>query len=65
MAATVSGSKTVTKSPSPCCAASMLTTLLAIAPENMTVAQFYQILDALKRIPGGANPSATIGSLLT
>lgn len=43
----------------------MLTTLLAIAPENMTVAQFYQILDALKRIPGGANPSATIGSLLT
>jgi hypothetical protein len=44
--------------------AATLTTLLGIAPENMTVAQHKQISDAIKRVPGGGNPAATIGSLI-
>ena len=44
--------------------ANVLTNLMGIALENMTVAQFYQVYDALKRIPKGHQPTATIGSLL-
>ena len=65
MAAVVSGSKTVNNSVSPSLTASALTSLLAIAPENMTVAQLGKLHDALSRISGGGNPAATIGSLLT
>jgi hypothetical protein len=64
MAATVSGSKTVTKSPVPHLQASALTTLLATAIENLTVLQFHQIEDALARIPSGKDPSKTLGQLL-
>lgn len=65
MAASVTGSKTVNNAVSPSLPASTLTTLLATAPENMTIAQLDQLKDAVKRIPGGGNPAATIGSLLS
>jgi hypothetical protein len=65
MAATVSGSKTVLTAVSPGLPASTLTTLLSIAPENLTVAQLGQLKDAISRIPGGGVPTATIGSLLS
>lgn len=64
MAASVSGSKTVLNSVSPQGSAAALTTLLAIAPENMTVAQLNQLGDALKRVSGGDSPTAVVGSLL-
>ena len=64
MAASVSGAKTVTVSVAPHLSASALTTLLAIAVENMTVAQFYQVADALNRVSAGHEPTKTIGSLL-
>lgn len=64
MAAAVTGSKTVLHGVAPHLPASLLTSLLAIAPENMTVTQFNQIRDALKRIPRGGAPTKTIGSLL-
>lgn len=65
MAASVSGSKTVTQAVAPHLSASALTALLAIAVENLTVAQLNQIRDALDRIPKGTAPNSTIGSLLT
>ena len=65
MPATVTGSKTVTTAKSPALSAAVLTTLLATAIENLTVAQFNQIRDAIKRTSGGGNPKATIGNLLT
>jgi hypothetical protein len=64
MAASVSGSKTVTQQAAPHLSAATLTTLLAIAPENMTVAQFNQIRDAIHRVPGAGNPAALIGALI-
>lgn len=64
MAASVSGSKTCSNSPSPQLTAAALTTLLAIAIENLTVAQFKEIGDALSRVPGGEEPTKTIGALL-
>ena len=64
MAATVTGSKTVTQPAAPHLPASLLTTLLATPIENLTVTQFTQINDALKRIPGGHAPTRTIGSIL-
>jgi len=63
MAATVSGSKTVTQASSPGLPASTLTTLFATAIENLTVAQYNQIGDALARVPGGGE-SARIGDLI-
>lgn len=65
MAATVSGSKTVNNSPAPHLPASTLTTLMNTALENLTVAQFEQISDALNRIAKGKSPTATIGSLIS
>ena len=65
MAATVSGAKTVTASVAPHLSAAALTTLMAIAVENLTVAQFMQIHDALRRVSGGTNPGAIIGAILT
>lgn len=64
MAATVSNSKTVTTNVSPALTASTLTGLLAIAPENLTLAQLKTILDATKRGPHGSNPNATVGQCL-
>jgi hypothetical protein len=65
MAITFTGSKTVTKAVAPHLTASGLTALLAIAPENMTVAQVKQLVDAVDRVPGGGEPTTTIGALLT
>jgi hypothetical protein len=64
MAATTSGTKTVTQTVAPHLSASMLTTLLATPIENLTVNQLNQIHDALKRVQDGKSLSRTIGSLL-
>jgi hypothetical protein len=65
MAATTSGTKTVTHSLAPHLSATMLTTILATPLENLTVGQLDQICDALTRLPDGETPARTIGSLLT
>jgi hypothetical protein len=65
MSATTSGTKTVTHSIAPHLSATLLTTLLATPIETLTVGQFQQILDALKRVQDGDNPAHTIGSLLS
>ena len=65
MAAVVSGSKTVTRDYSPALTGAALTTLLATAIENLTIAQLKQITDALARIPGGSAESTLVGTLLT
>jgi hypothetical protein len=41
-----------------------LTTILATAVENLTIAQFKDLRDALHRTAGGEEPSNTIGNLL-
>jgi hypothetical protein len=64
MAAAVTGSKTVTKDVAPTMTAAQLTTLLATAPENMTIAQVRTLHEALKRVSGGDAPELTVGSLL-
>jgi len=64
MAATVSGSKTCTQGLAPHLSAARLTTILATPIENLTVAQFRDLRDALHRIAGGEEPSNTIGNLL-
>ena len=64
MAITFTGSKTVTLGVSPTLTAAALTSLLAIAPEAMTVAQLHQITDALNRVSGGNVDSAVVGTLL-
>jgi hypothetical protein len=63
MAASVSGSKTVNNSLAPHLSASTLTTLLATAPENLTIAQLRQIADAISRIAFGTDPNRTLGQL--
>lgn len=67
MAASVSGSKTCNNALSPTYTAAALTTLLAIAPENMTLNQLYQLTDAMTRIKGlcTTDTVTTVGSLLT
>lgn len=65
MAATTSGTKTVTHSLAPHLTATMLTTILATPLENLTVWQLSEICDALKRIPDGETLGRTVGSLLT
>ncbi|MDE2103006.1 MAG: hypothetical protein KGL39_37525 [Patescibacteria group bacterium] len=64
MAATTSGTKTVSNAVAPHLSASALTTLLATPLENLTVAQLRQIADAISRVKGGGVESNTIGSLL-
>jgi hypothetical protein len=64
MAATTSGTKTVTRGLAPHLSAAMLTTLLATPIENLTVGQLIQIIDALKRISDGKNLGRIIGTLL-
>jgi hypothetical protein len=63
MAASTSGTKTVTHTLAPHLTAALLTTLFATPIESLTVAQLKLIRDALRRIDGGENPTATIGSL--
>jgi hypothetical protein len=65
MAATTSGTKTVTHSLAPHLTAAMLTTLLATPIELLTVSQLSEICDALKRIPDGETLGRTVGSLLS
>jgi hypothetical protein len=65
MAATTSGTKTVTHNIAPHLTASLLTTMLATPIESLTVAQLKQLRDAIKRTMGGDDPTRTIGSLLS
>lgn len=65
MAATTSGTKTVTHTVAPHLTAAILTTLLATPIENLTVGQMDALCDALSRCADGENPARTIGSLLT
>jgi hypothetical protein len=64
MAASTSGTKTVTKDAAPHLTASQLTTLLALPIESLTVKQFRQIADALSRVKSGGDESQTVGSVL-
>lgn len=64
MAATTSGTKTVTHALAPHLTAAILTTLLATPIETLTVLQLNEICDALNRLAGGKDPQRTIGSLL-
>lgn len=64
MAATTSGTKTVTHTLAPHLTASILTTLLATPIESLTVGQLKELRDALRRVDDGENPARTIGSLL-
>jgi hypothetical protein len=65
MAASTSGTKTVTHTLAPHLTAAILTTLLATPIESLTVAQLKELRDALRRVDDGDNPARTIGSLLT
>lgn len=64
MAATVSGSKTVTQGVAPHLSAPVLTALLATPVENLTVAQLEELRDAVNRVGKGAPLGSTLGSLL-
>jgi hypothetical protein len=57
------GSKTVTKDLSPYLTAAKLTTLLAIAPELLTVGQLRELHEATKKKAGGGEPTAVLGDL--
>ncbi len=65
MAATTSGTKTVTHTLAPHLTAALLTTLLATPIETLTIGQLNELCDALKRVADGQDPVRTIGSLLT
>lgn len=64
MAAAVTGSKTCLQGTSLTDTAAVLTALLAIAPENMTVAQVKQLLRALSHVAGGNEENNLVGTLL-
>jgi hypothetical protein len=64
MAATTSGTKTLTRTLAPHLTAAALTTLLATPIENLTVGQVHQLVDALKRTATGDDVTRTVGSLL-
>jgi hypothetical protein len=63
MAASVSGSKTVTTNVSPVHTAANITSIFAIAPENMTVARLNFIAQCLRQKQGGEDPNTVIGTL--
>ena len=65
MAATTSGTKTITHTIAPHLTAAILTTILATPIESLTIAQLNALIDALERISDGKNPARTLGSLLT
>jgi hypothetical protein len=64
MAATTAGTKTVSKDLGPNYTASQLTTLLATPIENLTIAQFRFLEEALRKVSKGHDPSSVIGTLL-
>ena len=65
MSASVSTPKTCTVPLSPTDTAAVITALLAIAPENMTVAQLTQLYRIVRlRVSGGGSPTAIVGTLL-
>jgi hypothetical protein len=64
MAATTSGTKTVTKDLGPSYTAAQLTTLLATPIEALTIAQFRVLEEALRKVSRGHDPSMVIGTLL-
>jgi hypothetical protein len=64
MAIVFTGSKTVTQAVSPTETAAVLTTLLATAPENMTVGQVRQLANVLKHVAGGNEETNIVGTLL-
>lgn len=63
MAASVSGSKTVSVSVAPHISAATMTTLMSTPIENLTVAQFTLIAEALGKIASGREPTKTLGQL--
>lgn len=63
MAIVLTGTKTVNNHVAPHLSATVMTAILATPVENLTVAQVKQLVDALKRIPGGTNPGATLGTI--
>ncbi len=63
MSIVFTGPKTCTNALAPHLTAARLTTLLAIAPEVLTVAQFNELADALSRVSGGHEPTAVLGTL--
>ena len=64
MAAAVTGSKTVTHDATAHLQAALLTTLLAIPIESLTIAQFTMLKEALESVTAGHDPSKTIGAVL-
>lgn len=67
MAATVSGSKTISANYSPALTGASLTTIMGIAPENWTLDQVHQLQEALSRVSGGGDMRSkiiTVGSVL-
>jgi hypothetical protein len=61
MAASVSGAKTTTVAVAPHLSTTVVNTLLSTAIENLTIAQFYQLADYLRRVPKGTErTSATV-----
>jgi hypothetical protein len=64
MSAIVEASQIVTKGVSPHLTAARLSLFMATPLENMTMAQFIELCDALTRSPGSTDPARTIGSLL-
>jgi len=65
MAATVSGSKTVSTDINPTHTGAALTTIFATAPENLTVGNLNFMLHCLACRAGGEEPLKVIGSLFS
>jgi hypothetical protein len=63
MAAAVTGSLVSTKTLAPHLTPTVINALIATAMENLTIAQFYQALDMVERLPAG-DTARTIKSFL-
>jgi hypothetical protein len=61
--AVCTGSKTVTTNISPALTASVITNLLAIPVEQLTIAQLDALKDATKRVPYGGTPTSVLYDL--
>jgi hypothetical protein len=64
VAATTSGTKTVLSSYSPALTGTVLTGLLALAPQSITLTGLNQLLDACSRTSLGSTPAATLSEVL-
>lgn len=62
--ASTSGTKTVTQSLAPHLPASLLTTILATPPQNVTATGWGILADAISRTSAGSNPANLIGAVL-